>query len=293
MCFLDDNFFACKDWKEIIEEIKLTGKKFQFKQGLDERLLTKEKCEEILECVDAIMEINGIDKAFIAIKRKDQELKKVLDLCIGTYLKIKIIQVPDLYPIGWDRSLVKYICNKTYNKTSIEQGIVTNNVSTIYAIYEALKYAKPLTERIVTFTGNAMNKPQNVYVKVGTLIDEVIEKTGGCKDDCYFVAGGPMMGTSLESNELVITPNLNCVLALKNINKNYIGTCTRCGKCVSVCPSKLSPVLIKDNIKSKSKLKELQADKCSKCGLCSYICPANINLRNIVNEAKEMIGDDN
>lgn len=47
LCFLDDNFFACKDWKEIIKEIKSTNKKFQFKQGLDERLLTSQKCQEI------------------------------------------------------------------------------------------------------------------------------------------------------------------------------------------------------------------------------------------------------
>ena len=47
LCFLDDNFFACSDWINIIKEIKENGKRFQFKQGLDERLLTKDKCEEI------------------------------------------------------------------------------------------------------------------------------------------------------------------------------------------------------------------------------------------------------
>ncbi len=47
ICFLDDNFFSCPDWKSIIEEVKATGKRFQFKQGLDERLLTDEKCEII------------------------------------------------------------------------------------------------------------------------------------------------------------------------------------------------------------------------------------------------------
>lgn len=254
--------------------------------------LLKQKSEEILECIDAIMEINEIDKAYIAIKRKDQELKKVLDLCIGTYLKIKIIQVPDLYPIGWERSLVKYVCKKDYDKYPIEKGIITNNVSTIYAMYEALKYNKPLTERIVTFAGNGINNSQNVYVKVGTLINEVINKIGGAKEECNYIAGGPMMGKLLENDELVITNNLNCVLILQKENSEKILPCNRCGKCVQVCPSKLSPVLIKDNIKDKNKLKDLQTQRCCNCGLCSYICPAKINLRNLVNEAKEMIGDD-
>ena len=48
MCFLDDNFFACKNWRTIISEVKQINKPFIFKQGLDERLLTKEKIEEML-----------------------------------------------------------------------------------------------------------------------------------------------------------------------------------------------------------------------------------------------------
>ena len=45
ICLLDDNFFGCPQWKEILEELKATGKQIKFKQGLDERLLTEEKCE--------------------------------------------------------------------------------------------------------------------------------------------------------------------------------------------------------------------------------------------------------
>ena len=48
ICFLDDNFFACPQWRKLIAEVKATKKKFQFKQGLDERLLTDEKAKEIM-----------------------------------------------------------------------------------------------------------------------------------------------------------------------------------------------------------------------------------------------------
>lgn len=47
ICFLDDNFLSFPGWKELIEPVKQTGKPFQFKQGLDERLLTKEKVHEL------------------------------------------------------------------------------------------------------------------------------------------------------------------------------------------------------------------------------------------------------
>ena len=45
ICLLDDNILGFKDWKAVFEELNSTGKPFQFKQGLDERLLTREKCE--------------------------------------------------------------------------------------------------------------------------------------------------------------------------------------------------------------------------------------------------------
>jgi hypothetical protein len=45
ICLLDDNLFACKDWRNVLEQLQATFKPFQFKQGLDERLLTEEKCD--------------------------------------------------------------------------------------------------------------------------------------------------------------------------------------------------------------------------------------------------------
>lgn len=47
ICCLDDNVLSCREWRAIFEELNATGKRFQFKQGMDERLLTDEKCEVI------------------------------------------------------------------------------------------------------------------------------------------------------------------------------------------------------------------------------------------------------
>lgn len=47
ICFLDDNFFAFPRWKELINQVSKLQKRFQFKQGLDERLLDKDKILEI------------------------------------------------------------------------------------------------------------------------------------------------------------------------------------------------------------------------------------------------------
>ena len=47
ICLWDDNVFACPEWKDVFHELQATGKPFVFRQGLDERLLTDEKCVEL------------------------------------------------------------------------------------------------------------------------------------------------------------------------------------------------------------------------------------------------------
>ncbi len=257
-------------------------------------VLIREKCEEILEAIDAVREINNIDEAIIAIKESNTELKEIIDNYIGTYLKIKVTLVPDLYPMGWEKSLVKFIKKVDYERLPMEKGIIVNNVSTMYAIYEALKYKKPLTERIVTFTGENLKRPQNVMVKLGTSTSEIIKKVGGLnKKEVTYVSGGPMMGTSIPTDDIIININDNCILVLDKVEEDIESTCMRCGKCVDNCPAKLSPVLIKEALNNKDKLKKLEPMRCIECGLCSYICPAKINLREKVKLAKEKLRKEN
>lgn len=74
ICLLDDNIFACSKWRDIFDELESTGKRYQFKQGLDERLLTDEKCEYLFK------KSNWIGDrifAFDNIKDKDMIIDKL------------------------------------------------------------------------------------------------------------------------------------------------------------------------------------------------------------------------
>lgn len=255
--------------------------------------LASDKCEEILEAIDAIMEINQIPEAMIAVKKTNLDFIHTMNNFIGTYLRIKLVLVPDSYTLGYEKGLIQYLKHINYTNYPIDAGIVVNNISTIYAIYQALKYQQPLTERIVTFTGDGLKKPQNVLVKNGVLASEVIEHIGGYKKNkkIQFIAGGPMMGKALPSSELVITPNLTCVLVLKdNLSKEVAEACIRCGKCVEYCPAHLSPILIKEYHNYPKLLKELKPERCIECGLCTYLCPSRIKVRDAVIEAKKQVG---
>jgi hypothetical protein len=78
ICLWDDNILACKDWEEIINELNSTGKKFQYRQGMDLRLMTDKKAE-VLNNSNYISSNSGFIFAFDNYEDKDIIIKK-LDL---------------------------------------------------------------------------------------------------------------------------------------------------------------------------------------------------------------------
>ena len=86
ICLLDDNFLGCSKWKEILEEVIKTNKPFKFKQGLDERILTDEKCELLFSsrydgdftfAFDNIADYDIVEKKLSMIRKytKSQSIK--------------------------------------------------------------------------------------------------------------------------------------------------------------------------------------------------------------------------
>lgn len=276
--------FLKYDTKEKINCLIINGVECEIYSSTDNAVMYQ-YTEEILETIDAIMEIMDIPKAYIAINEKNDIIIKKFLKHINTYPNIKIWSIIDAYPSGWEHYLVKNITGLDYNKTPLEIGIITNNISTIYSIYELLKYNRPQTEKIVTIAGPGIKKPANYKVKIGSNFSEIMLKTEGYNKitNPILIAGGAMMGTSIPSDDLIITKDLNTILVL-NDEKNITKQCIKCGKCNEVCPMGLLPVMI---IENKDKAKKLKIDKCINCGLCSYVCPSKIEIREILKSIKE------
>lgn len=252
-----------------------------------------DKPAEILEAIDALMQAFKIEECTIALKSFNKVGYDDFINYMGTYPNIHIKEVPDKYPVGYEKNLTNYIYKTKVRKYPMERSIMVNNISTIYEIYRVLKYEKPITGRIITISGNAVKNPQNVYVKYGTLLSDILKQIGGVSyDDIIVIINGPMMGCAVSSLDIAITPKVTGVVIQKNYKDLKEADCINCGKCFNVCPVRLSPALIKKYKDNKSILKKLNPNKCMGCGLCSYICPSKINLRDNVSYACEVIDDE-
>ena len=91
-----------------------------------------------------------------------------------------------------------------------------------------------------------------------------------------------MMGVSMPSDDVIVTADLTGIVVLREVPEEIERTCMRCGKCVSVCPAGIAPVLIRNACQDVAALRKLEVNKCVECGLCSYICPAKIRVRESV-----------
>ena len=97
-----------------------------------------------------------------------------------------------------------------------------------------------------------------------------------------------MTGNSVPTDDVIITKDVNCIMVIEDTFKRSL-PCIKCGKCAEVCPVKLLPNIIMDNIDNIKNLNMLKPSKCIECGLCSYICPSKIEVREYVKEAKEKV----
>ena len=90
ICLLDDNFFGSPHWKVLLTELQRTEKPFQFKQGLDERLLTDEKCAllfsskydgDYIFAFDNVADADIIEKKIILARKYTNAVLKFYCFC--------------------------------------------------------------------------------------------------------------------------------------------------------------------------------------------------------------------
>ena len=240
--------------------------------------------KEIKEMLVYLLENQPFEEVIIAYPNNQRKLREVLTTTFKEDDAIRLISLPNLYPLGWERILVRAIVHKDYQDKPIEVGCIVSNVQTIYAMYQAYFLNIPLYERVITVVTNDYR--QNVFIRNGMKVKDILKYLKIPYENKKIILGGLMMGRIATPNTVVsLKDNSLFCIDYEPLEESY---CIRCGKCTNTCPVKLQPVLIKEQFNQES-LKRLHPDKCIECSICSYICPARIPLKNIVLAAKEKV----
>lgn len=278
-----------------IDVVVINGAECEPYLTADHRVML-ERPEEIVFGLKMMIKALGAEKGVIGIEDNKTDALKVMEQFVADEDNITVVSLHTKYPQGAEKMLIQVTTGRVVPSGGLplEVGVVNYNVGTAVAITEAVREGKPLIERVLTLTGSGVNRPANLLVRVGTLVSDVIEWSGGLKDNTFkLVIGGPMMGMAQPNPDIPVIKGTSGILALTD-EEVYLAEsspCIRCAKCVDGCPVQLMPTSIAQAAEYEQfkQAEKLHAMDCFECGCCSYVCPSKIPLTQWIRIAKAEI----
>ncbi|MGR9115472.1 MAG: electron transport complex subunit RsxC [Gammaproteobacteria bacterium] len=284
------------------------------KRNIDTLLLNGAECEPYITCDNCLMQaepdavIEGaqillhalqIERCLIAVEDHMAQAFEALTEVLERHYdrRISVVKVPAIYPTGGEKQLIKVVTGKETPSGGIpaDVGIICQNVGTAAAVYYAISKGTPLTERILTVTGQGVHKQQNMRVRIGTPISDLIKQCGGyTRDVKRLIMGGPMMGFALPDDDIPVIKATNCILAANSaevVGEKQAMPCIRCGECAKACPVDLLPQQLYwySRANNLDKCKDFSLFDCIECGCCEVVCPSHIPLVQYYRSAKSKI----
>ncbi len=262
----------------------------------DNRLMI-EHASELLEGISCIQRMTDAKSVVIGIEaNKPDAIQSVEGAAAAQGYNYTVQPLKVRYPQGDEKQLIEAITGKEVPSGGlpIDVGTVVTNVGTAFAVFEAVRRKKPLFERVVTVSGEAVSRPMNIRAKVGTPFRMLIEQAGGFSEEpCKVVAGGPMMGFAVYDLDTPVMKGTSGILALtrKQVQEGVETPCISCGRCVRSCPMGLQPTRLYHLIDRGlyQEAKDAWLLDCKECGCCSYSCPAKIHLVQGMRLGKRML----
>ena len=259
----------------------------------DHRLMM-EKADEVLVGIQLLMKAVGVEKGYVGIEMNKPDAITLMRKKAEKYSNIEIVPLKVKYPQGGEKQLIDAVIGRQVPAPPaipINVGAVVQNVGTAFAVYEAVMKNKPLIARVITVTGKSVKQPSNLWARLGTPFQQLIDECGGLPEDTgKVIGGGPMMGKALISLEVPMTKGSSGLLIMndKEARRGVTRPCIRCAKCVSACPMGLEPFLL-SALSSQHMWDGAEANNitsCIECGSCAFTCPSHRPLLDMIRLGK-------
>ena len=256
-----------------------------------------EDAEFVHEGVAALRRYLDPGKIIICVEKNKPEAIAKMKAAFAGEEGVEIRILPSAYPQGERKVLVYNVTGRIVPEGGrlINVGCTVLNCTTVSVFGRYLKQGMPLTQRVVTVDGPAVKSPKNVIAPIGTPIRELFEFCGGFTggEPRKILAGGPMMGVAVPNLDVPVVKTTNSILAFagKQAAAPKETACVRCGRCVRVCPMKLSPLNIETafSLNKREALQSYKVGMCIECGSCAYSCPAKRPLVQVMQLSKALV----
>ncbi|MCH5250463.1 MAG: electron transport complex subunit RsxC [Lachnospiraceae bacterium] len=255
-----------------------------------------EEPEKLVEGLKISLSLFDNARGILAVEDNKPDCIEILKNLTKDEPRISVKALKTKYPQGSERQLIYATTGRKINSSMLpaDAGCIVNNVDTIVAIYHAVIDGKPLMNRIVTVTGDAIADPRNFIVRIGTNYHELIEEAGGFKEDpVKIISGGPMMGFAIFDLDVPTTKTASALLCLTEDDVSYMApsACINCGRCVEVCPGRVVPKMLSEYAEHYDEEEFLSHNgmECCECGCCSFVCPAKRPLTQTIKSMRKMM----
>lgn len=254
-----------------------------------------ENTEELVSGMRVILSMFPNAKGVFGVEDNKKDCIEKLKMAIKDEPRMEVKALQTKYPQGAERQLIYALTKRAINSSMLpaDAGCIVDNVETLIGIHHAVVNGRPLMERIVTVSGDAVQKPGNFKVLLGTNHRELIEAAGGfAKEPEKLISGGPMMGFAMITLDAPVTKTSSAILAFQDdvVSKSPATACINCGRCVEVCPSRIIPSRLADYGERLDEAAFVAQNglECVECGSCSFVCPAKRQLKQAIGSMRKI-----
>ncbi len=254
-----------------------------------------EEPEKVVGGLKIVLKLFDNALGILAVEDNKPDCIKILRELTKDEPRIIVKSLKTKYPQGAERTLIYATTGRQINSKMLpaDAGCVVNNVDTICAIYRAVTEGRPLMERVVTVTGDAIANPQNFKIRIGMNYAQLVEEAGSFKEEPEkIICGGPMMGFSMFGLDVPSTKTSTALLCLTHdeVSASEPGPCINCGRCVEACPGRIVPSKVASAAEhfDEECFLALNGMECCECGCCSFVCPAKRPLTQTIKSMRKI-----
>ncbi|MDR2850313.1 MAG: electron transport complex subunit RsxC [Verrucomicrobiota bacterium] len=264
-----------------IDTVILNGAECEPYLTSDHRMML-EHAAEIRTGAEIIRHILGAKTVRVAVEdNKPDAIAALAKAFEGIGGDVAVTVLHTSYPQGSEKQQIYSVTGREVPRGGLpmDVGCVVENVSTAFAIYDAVVNGRPLTRRVITVTGDAVESPANLLAPFGTLYADLVAACGGVKGRAAkVISGGPMMGFTVGSLAVPTGKTASGLLLLspKRVSCFTSQACIACGRCVDACPMRLSPADMSQCVEADDieGAEQVALMDCIECGSCAFVCPA-------------------